>query len=79
VLTAAQSTVMRIIRQHVGEYGFAPTLEELCEYTMTKSVGSMHKHLSALVRAGLIERCEGGWRQIKIKDVCPCCGRRMRK
>ena len=79
MLTEAQTTVLHIIRKHTAKYGYAPTLEELCEFTLTKSAGSMTKHLNALVRAGMIERGEGGWRKIKIKDICPCCGREMLK
>lgn len=78
MLTEAQSTVLKIVRKHTARYGFAPTLAELCDYTRTKSAGSMTKHLNALVRGGFIERGEGGWRQIRIKDVCPCCGQKMK-
>lgn len=76
-LTEAQSAVLRILRQHIAKYGYAPTLDELCEYTRTKSAGSMTKHLNALVSGGFIKRREGGWRQIKLADVCPCCGQKM--
>lgn len=79
MLTEAQAAVLKIVRKHTGEYGFAPTLQELCEYTRTSSAGSMTKHLNALVAKGFIERGDGGWRQIKIKDVCPCCGQKMKR
>ncbi len=78
MLTEAQSMVLRIIRQHTARNGYAPTLDELCEYTGTKSAGSMTKHINALVRGGFIDRPPGEWRGIKIKDVCPCCGQRMK-
>lgn len=77
MLTPHQSSILKVIREHVTEYGFAPTLVELCDYTGTTSVGSMHKHLMALVRKGVIERGEGGWRNIILKNQCPCCGQTM--
>lgn len=77
MLTERQSAVFRIIRQHVAEYGFAPTLEELCEATGTKSVGSMSKHVAALASAGLIERTNGA-RQISLKHACPYCGQKIK-
>ena len=77
MLTAAQANVMREIRRHMRKHGGAPTLAELCERTGTRSVGSMSKHVTALVKAGLIVRGEGGWRQIAIKDRCPCCGQAL--
>lgn len=79
MLTEAQSVVLKIVRKHTGRYGFAPTLQELCEYTRTKSAGSMTKHLNALVAKGFIERGDGGWRQMKVTDVCPCCGQEMKR
>lgn len=79
MLTEAQSSVLRILRAYTRDHDVAPTLNELCELTMTKSVGSMHKMLNKLVDKGFIEKRDGGWRQIKLKDVCPCCGQKMGK
>lgn len=76
-LTESQAAVFRIIRQHVAKHGFAPTLEELCEYTMTKSVGSMHKHIKALEKAGLLQRTNGA-RQIALTHACPYCGQKLK-
>jgi len=77
MLTERQSSVLRIIRAHIADYGFAPTLVELCEYTRTKSAGSMSKHISALQNAGLLERTNGA-RQITLSTNCPCCGQTLR-
>lgn len=79
LLTEAQSLVLKVIRQHTAEHGFAPTLAELCEYTRTKSQGAMTKHVAALVRGGFIDRSPGAWRAITLKDVCPCCGQKMER
>lgn len=79
MLTEAQSTVLRIIRKHTAKHGYAPTLTELCEFTRTKSAGSMTKHLNALVAGGFIERRPGGWRQMALRDVCPCCGQKLER
>lgn len=77
LLTERQSAVLRIIRTHVADYGFAPTLQELCEYTRTRSPGSMWKHLAALQKLGLLDRTSGA-RQITLAGVCPCCGRKLK-
>lgn len=77
-LTEKQACVLRILRAYMRDHAVGPTLQELCELTLTKSVGSMHKMLSTLAEKGFIEKRDGGWRQIRIKDVCPCCGQKLR-
>lgn len=78
-LTEAQACVLRILRAYTRDHGYAPTLTELCELTLTKSAGSMHKMLNKLAEKGFIEKRHGGWRQIRLKDMCPCCGQRLRR
>ena len=74
-LTESQAMVLQIIRSYMRDHGgVAPTLRELCDLTLTKSAGSMTKHLNALVEKGFIERNRQGWRRISLRDACPCCG-----
>jgi SOS-response transcriptional repressor LexA len=77
-LTETQASVLRILRAYMRDHGIAPTLDQLCELTMTKSAGSMHKMLNKLADKGFLGKRDGGWRQIRLKDVCPCCGQKMR-
>lgn len=78
-LTDAQARVLRVLRLYTRDRGMGPTLGELCDLTRTKSQGSMHKMLNKLVEKGFLEKCEGGWRQIRLRDACPCCGRKFRR
>ena len=77
-LTEKQSSVLRILRAYVRDHRHAPTLAELCDLTMTKSVGSMHKMLSKLADKGFLEKRSGEWNSIRLKDVCPCCGQKLK-
>ena len=77
-LTESQACVLRILRAYMRDHGRAPTLAELCNLTMTKSVGSMHKMLSKLVDKGFLEKRPGEWNSVRLKDVCPCCGQKLR-
>ncbi len=52
----------------------APTLEELCKLLGLSSRGSLHKHIQALINAGLVEpvnRKQRGIRIIKEVDAVP--------
>ena len=77
-LTKQQASVLRTFRAYVKDYGYAPTLAELCNLTRTKSVGSMHKMLGKLVDKGFLEKRSGEWNSARLKDVCPCCGQQLR-
>lgn len=79
LLTAKQAAILNIIKRYIHIHGVAPTLAELCKMTATKSVGSMSKSLDILIRKGFIERQKGGWRQLKLRDACPFCGRPLKK
>ena len=43
-----------------------PTLDELCEGLNLRSRGSMHKHVQALVEAGLVEHMGGKQRGVRL-------------
>jgi repressor LexA len=45
----------------------APTLTELCDSLGLKSRGSLHKHVQALVRAGLVNPMEGLHRGVQLR------------
>lgn len=73
MLTDARRSVLVAMRRYTGGYGRAPTLDELCKATGTKSVGSMTKHVNRLVADGYAVRDENG-RAVPATS-CPCCGR----
>lgn len=59
-LTARQHDVLAYLRQQAEDgHGHAPSLDEVCAALGLKSRGSLHKHVQALVEAGLVHR-QGG-------------------
>lgn len=53
-LTRKQQEIYEVLLNH-DVFTQAPTLEELCEVLLLKSRGSLHKHIQALIDAGLVE------------------------
>ncbi len=43
-----------------------PTLDQLCEAMALRSRGSMHKHVQALIQAGLVRPMEGKQRGVRL-------------
>jgi len=65
-LTRRQRAVYEYLCQHRGEFAQPPTLEELCRALGLRSRGSLHKHVRALVDAGLVEPLQGRQRGIRL-------------
>ena len=55
-LSKRQTQVYDSIVAHVQEYGFAPTVRELCKLTGLASTSSIVMHLKALETKGYIKR-----------------------
>lgn len=55
-LSRRQSQICDSIVAHVNEYGFAPTVRELCKLTGLASTSSIVMHLKALETKGYIKR-----------------------
>ncbi len=53
-LTKKQEWVFRFLLDHEAGGGRAPTLDELCGLLKLNSRGSLHKHVTALIDAGLV-------------------------
>jgi repressor LexA len=64
-LTPRQQEVLDVLRQHAADFDRAPTLDALCAMLGLRSRGSLHKHVHALVAAGLVEPLEGRRRGIR--------------
>ena len=54
-LTKMQRAVLDHLREWHRERAEPPTLDELCRSMGLKSRGSLHKHVSGLIRAGFVE------------------------
>jgi repressor LexA len=66
-LTRKQQAVYDFLRRRAQNGARAPTLDELCGEMGLRSRGSMHKHIQALVQAGLVEPTDRR-RGIRLSD-----------
>lgn len=56
VLTDRQQAVLDVLRSHTAEHGYPPTVREIGQVLGMASSSTVHSHLAALERAGIIER-----------------------
>ncbi len=65
-LTRRQEAVYRYLCEHAREH--PPTLDEVCRGLGLRSRGSLHKHIQALIQAGLVEPRSGAHRGIRLTN-----------
>jgi repressor LexA len=65
-LTRRQQEIYDYLAGHYQHFDQPPTLEELCHALGMRSRGSLHKHIQALVDAGLVEPMHGKQRGIRL-------------
>lgn len=70
-LTRRQRALYDYLKDHFDVSDEAPSLDELCTALGVSSRGSMHKHIQALVEAGLVEPLNGKHRGIRLRDSEP--------
>ncbi len=58
-LTRKQQEIYQFLRHNAERFAHPPTYDELCLQLGLSSRGSLHKHIQALVEAGLVEPPEG--------------------
>ena len=58
-LTRKQQEIYDYLRDNAQQFAHPPTFDELCQQLGLSSRGSLHKHIQALVEAGLVEPLEG--------------------
>lgn len=69
-LTRKQREVYEYLQEHQEEFSdHPPTLDQLCQHLGLKSRGSLHKHVHALINAGLVEPLEGLHRGIRLAQA----------
>lgn len=66
-LTRRQESIVQHLRERQRVGAPAPTLDELCRALGLRSRGSMHKHVQALVAAGLVEPLSGKQRGVRLR------------
>ncbi len=67
-LTAKQQQILDYIKQQILAKGYPPTVREICETVDLKSTSSVHAHLAALEKKGVIKRDPSKPRAIEIVD-----------
>ena len=63
-----QRELMEFLRLFITKNGFSPTLQEIADAMNLSSLATVHEHLQALIKKGLIKRYEGTVRGIEILD-----------
>lgn len=66
-LTTRQRELLELLRRHAAAH-HAPSLREICAELGLASAGSLHRHVQALVEAGLVEPPEGS-RGIRLTEA----------
>lgn len=66
-LTKRQQQVLELIRQHIDNHGYPPTLRELAKQLEVSGTLPVSKHLDALERKGYLTRSSGS-RSISLND-----------
>lgn len=68
-LTRRQQEIYDYLRDNQERFAQPPTLDELCLGLGLSSRGSLHKHIQALIDAGLVEPLEGKQRGIRLSQT----------
>jgi len=66
-LTPRQRSLFEYLRRREARGERPPTLDELCAALGLRSRGSLHKHVRALVDAGLVEPLAGRHRGVRLR------------
>ncbi len=67
-LTRRQQQIHQILRDNQQRFEHPPTYDELCQLLGLSSRGSLHKHIQALIQAGLVEPTQGLQRGIRLVE-----------
>lgn len=65
-LTKRQRQIYEVIISYISEYGFAPTVREMCKLTGLASTSSITVHLKTIEDKGYIKRYPASPRAITI-------------
>ncbi|OGV95841.1 repressor LexA [Microgenomates group bacterium RBG_16_45_19] len=63
-----QRQIVEFITQYIQKNGYSPTLQEIADAIGVSSLATVHEHLQALDRKGVIKKYEGSVRGLEITD-----------
>ena len=68
ILYKRQRQIVEFISQYIQKHGYSPTLKEIANSLGVSSLATVHEHLEALVKKGIIKKYEGSVRGIEVLD-----------
>jgi repressor LexA len=63
-----QRQIVEFIAQYIQKHGYSPTLQEIADAIHVSSLATVHEHLGALIRKGVLKKYEGSVRGIELID-----------
>ncbi len=63
-----QKQILDYLNGYIAKFGFAPTLSSIAKHLGVKSLATIHEHLAALEKKGLIKKSSGIARGIELID-----------
>jgi len=67
-LTRKQQDIFEYLLSNHKQFAYPPTLEEVCTALGLNSRGSLHKHIKALIEAGLVEASDRKQKGIRLTE-----------
>lgn len=68
VVYKRQKEILDFLNNYIDKFGSAPTLVEIAKHLGVKSLATVHEHLAALEKKGLIKKSGGLVRSIELVD-----------
>ena len=63
-----QRQILEYLRQYIQKNGFSPTLQEIADALEVNSLATVHEHLTAMIKKGIIRRYDGAVRGLELAD-----------
>lgn len=63
-----QRQIVEFISQYIQKNGYSPTLQDIADAIGVSSLATVHEHLQALEKKGIIKKFEGAVRGIELLD-----------
>jgi len=68
VLYNRQRQILDFVAQYIQAHGYSPTLSEIAKALGVRSLATVHEHLQAMEKKGIIKKYEGAVRGMEILD-----------
>ncbi|MDP3955446.1 MAG: transcriptional repressor LexA [bacterium] len=68
VLYRRQKQILDFLSQYIQKNGFSPTLQQIANALGVKSLATVHEHLAAMTKKGIIRKYDGMIRGLELVD-----------